>query len=86
MIPRPTVVPYVVRRTSELSAFEDALTMEWSPSPRTWKDPLPGERDDHGVLWARVPSSPGVGRPVYDEMHVGRQSECMRNIREVMTW
>lgn len=78
-IARPTVIPYVVSWDSELASPLDELTWELVPKPRlAYKGrPRAADRDGAGVLWGRVSSSPGVGRPHFDSMHPGRQWECM---------
>ena len=39
-----------------------------------------GDRDEHGVLWRRVPSRPGTGRPRFGEVHPLRQRRTMRRL------
>jgi hypothetical protein len=38
----------------------------------------PGDRDRHGVLWTRVTSRPGEGRPEFGKVHARRQRRAMR--------
>ncbi|MFF4701131.1 hypothetical protein [Streptomyces chattanoogensis] len=82
-IARPTLVPYVALWDSELPCLESELTLEVYPHPRLgYKGPArQDDRDEKGVLVARVSSSPGNGRPSYGEMHPGRQYECMSKLR-----
>ncbi|MFJ6214576.1 hypothetical protein ACIQGZ_14760 [Streptomyces sp. NPDC092296] len=40
-----------------------------------------GDRDDHGVLWSRNDSRPGLGQPVYARVHPHRQRYVMRGLR-----
>jgi hypothetical protein len=42
-----------------------------------YKDEEPYDRDRHGVLWNRMVSSPGVGRPHFASMHSHRQRRAM---------
>jgi hypothetical protein len=42
-----------------------------------YSDERPEDRDEHGVLWARIPSAPGSGRPVFEAMHSVRQREAL---------
>jgi hypothetical protein len=38
------------------------------------------DRDSNGVLWTRVPSRPGHGRPVFRQVHSLRQRRAMRRL------
>lgn len=38
------------------------------------------DRDANGVLWPRVPSSPGKGRPLFGKVHPIRQRRAMRRL------
>ena len=38
------------------------------------------DRDDRGVLWVRRPDSPGKGRPLFKDVHPGRQRRAMREL------
>lgn len=38
------------------------------------------DRDRHGLLWSRVTSCPGVGEPIYRQMHPLRQRRAMRRL------
>lgn len=40
-------------------------------------DEMMGDRDRYGVLWLRVTSRPGVGRPRFGVMHSSRQRRAM---------
>jgi hypothetical protein len=72
-------VPYVTAWNSErLPARTKVITR-----PLTgigYLDETPDDRDEHGVLWRRVPSSPGVGRPEFGNIHTPRQREAMRDL------
>ncbi|MFD0343995.1 hypothetical protein ACFVH0_35915 [Streptomyces sp. NPDC127117] len=76
-------VPYVVMWDSEQGVPERELTVDMKHQPRLAYrgDPRPSDRDGSGVLWARVSSSPGIGRPLYDCMHPSRQYETMFGLR-----
>ncbi|MEX2984278.1 hypothetical protein [Streptomyces sp. C36] len=82
-IARPTVVPYVTLWDSERPGLVSDLTLEVFPRPRLgYKGPAKrADRDERGVLVARVSSSPGKGRPIYSEMHPRRQYECARGLK-----
>ncbi|HEV8559185.1 MAG TPA: hypothetical protein VGR06_22805 [Actinophytocola sp.] len=38
------------------------------------------DRDEHGVLWRRVLSRPGAGRPLFGEIHTPRQRRAMQRL------
>ena len=38
------------------------------------------DRDDRGILWRRVPSLPGRGRPQFGKIHTTRQRRAMRDL------
>jgi hypothetical protein len=38
------------------------------------------DRDEHGILWRRIPSRPGRGRPLFGEVHPLRQRRAMRRL------
>jgi len=79
-LPRPTAIPYVVRRTDELGVSETALTTRPKGGGLCYRGERPGDRDAHGALWARVSLSRGRGRPVFNEMHPARQRACMESL------
>jgi hypothetical protein len=39
------------------------------------------DRDEHGVLWARMSWAPGQGRPVFGQVHPVRHRQVMRRLR-----
>jgi hypothetical protein len=39
------------------------------------------DRDEHGVLWARMSWAPGQGRPVFGQVHPLRHRQVMRRLR-----
>ncbi|CCB76528.1 conserved protein of unknown function [Streptantibioticus cattleyicolor NRRL 8057 = DSM 46488] len=45
-----------------------------------YADEHPYDRDADGVLWTRVPSSPGRGRPEFGTVHALRQRRAMRRL------
>ncbi|MFF7021368.1 hypothetical protein ACFY97_10170 [Streptomyces klenkii] len=78
---RPTVVPYVALWDSEIPGLESDLVLRHRPQLHiAYKDEQPEDRDPHGVLIGRVSSSRQQGRALYDEMHPGRQYECMLDL------
>jgi hypothetical protein len=42
-----------------------------------YSDEMPEDRDERGVLWARMQVAPGSGRPMFDRMHSVRQREAL---------
>ena len=45
-----------------------------------YADETLGERDENGVLWRRMPSCPGRGRPQFGQVHSLRQRRAMRKL------
>ncbi|MFJ2111904.1 hypothetical protein ACIOEX_08320 [Streptomyces sp. NPDC087850] len=45
-----------------------------------YADERPYDRDTDGVLWTRVPSLPGKGRPEFGRVHALRQLRAMREL------
>jgi hypothetical protein len=45
-----------------------------------YADERPGDRDEHGVLWARVSSRPGQGRPLFGKLHARRQLKAFTKL------
>lgn len=41
---------------------------------------LPGDRDDHGVLWRKVAEHPANGRPEFGRVHPARQRRAMNDL------
>ncbi|TDP93825.1 hypothetical protein [Labedaea rhizosphaerae] len=70
-------VPYVARWSAE----------EVLPAPLVetrqgiaYADESSVDRDGHRLLWTRVSSCPGVGEPLYRQMHPLRQRRAMRRL------
>lgn len=40
----------------------------------------PEDRDERGILWRRAPSRPGRGRPMFGDIHTGRQRQAMSEL------
>ncbi|WP_328916742.1 MULTISPECIES: hypothetical protein [unclassified Streptomyces] len=76
VFPRTDLVPYIAQWSGEVR-----------PGPRVvarrrgagigYADEKPYDRDSDSVLWARVPSMPGRGRPEYGQVHALRQRRAM---------
>jgi hypothetical protein len=50
------------------------------PSGIGYADETSVDRDEHGVLWRRVGSCPGRGRPQFGKVHPLRQRRAMRRL------
>ncbi|MBV9026460.1 MAG: hypothetical protein JO362_22305 [Streptomycetaceae bacterium] len=76
-LPRPTTVPYIAARSDELGGFEVELTVRRDGRGVGYGLEREGDRDARGVLWARVSTSDGTGRPLFDQVHPTRQRKCV---------
>ncbi|MFI8432768.1 hypothetical protein ACIGJO_03330 [Streptomyces sp. NPDC079020] len=78
----PLLTPYVASRSTDRGTPQSALTIEFTPNgPRlAYRDPRPGDRDNHGNLWVRVEESPDPGHVQYDSLHPTRQRTCMQHL------
>src|SRR5258708_881997 len=64
---RGAVVPYIAAWSGE-----EALTTQVVGRGRSgigFADETLTDRDENDVLWTRIPSRPGVGRPLYGQVH-----------------
>ncbi|SES27333.1 hypothetical protein [Actinokineospora terrae] len=76
----PTLtVPYITRWSTEATALGQ-LTRRPSGRGIAYRDEALGDRDKHGVLWARANSAPTVGRPSFGKIHPARQRRAMRRL------
>ncbi|MGV9426353.1 hypothetical protein ACWDO7_18935 [Streptomyces sp. NPDC003656] len=75
----PDKVPYITAWSSE--PLEDTLIVVQEMTGVSFEDETASDRDERGVLWARSPDTPGVGRPLYKKIHPGRQRQCMTDLR-----
>jgi hypothetical protein len=72
------LVPYITTWSGE-----DSLSTKVIEHPKSgiaFADETLGDRDDRGVLWRRVPSRPGLGRPQFGKIHPLRQRRAMRKL------
>lgn len=81
--PQPPVafdVPYITRWSGEA---DDSMPMTYRRRGTgvAYTDERSFDRDEHGVLWARMPSQPGRGRPQYGIVHFLRQRLAMSGLR-----
>jgi hypothetical protein len=77
MTPGRGVVPFVTPWSTEEVL---PATVIGSPSGIRYTDETLSDRDQHGVLWRRMPSRPGQGRPLFGQMHSLRQRKAMRQL------
>ncbi|RKN43874.1 hypothetical protein D7294_09265 [Streptomyces hoynatensis] len=70
-------VPFVAKWSGEEVTVGGALTVRPDGGGLAYRDAAAGDRDRHGVLWARVVRAPGVGRPDFRVMHPVRQRGAM---------
>jgi hypothetical protein len=75
--PKSLPVPYAAAWTGETGTAR-ALTVRRDGTGLCYRDEKPQDRDQHGVLWARMRQAPGDGRPKFGGMHPVRQWRAMR--------
>ncbi|PJE95637.1 hypothetical protein CUT44_21960 [Streptomyces carminius] len=75
--PKKVPVPYVAAWSAETVSVAGALTVRPGGAGLAYRDEVPGDRDRHGVLWARMSRSPGQGRPDFRKLHSHRQRRAM---------
>ncbi|WP_019629335.1 hypothetical protein [Actinomadura atramentaria] len=71
------VVPFITAWSSEEAPPATIISGERGIA---YADETVLDRDRHGVLWARNTSSPGVGRPLFKNVHHLRQRRAMRRL------
>lgn len=81
LVYRGVPVPYIASWDSETPAGTTSpdLILRRSDAGGSWltyTDEQPADRQ-YGVLWTRVPWSPGVGRPQFAGLHAIRQRMCL---------
>ena len=70
-------VPYITTWSAEQPLPATVVEL---PSGIAYADEILADRDDHGVLWQRMPSRPGHGRPQFGKVHSLRQRRAMRRL------
>jgi hypothetical protein len=75
---RGGVVPYIVVWSEEYEL--PARVVRGQLPGIGYADETSADRDRDGVLWARVSSRPGEGRPLYTRLHPLRQRRAMRRL------
>lgn len=68
-------VPFIASWSSETEAAQPAVTMR--RGRLAYVNERPYDRDSNGILWRRVPSTPGKGKPEYGKVHFLRQRQAM---------
>lgn len=71
-------VPYITTWSSE--AERPGLLIESHALGIAYADETLLDRDEHGILWRRMPSRPGGGRPLFGRVHSLRQRRAMRRL------
>jgi hypothetical protein len=72
------VIPYVTTWSTEQPL--PTAVIERPGSGIAYLDETLGDRDENGVLWQRMPSRPGQGRPEFGKVHPLRQRRAMRRL------
>jgi hypothetical protein len=67
-------VPFIASWSSETAA-QPEVTMR--RGRLAYLNERPYDRDSNGILWRRVPSTPGKGKPQYGKVHFLRQRQAM---------
>ncbi|CCB75152.1 conserved protein of unknown function [Streptantibioticus cattleyicolor NRRL 8057 = DSM 46488] len=76
-LPQPGIVPYITRWSAE----QPPPTRVIAKGRRlAYADERPYDRDTSGVLWTRVPSLPGKGKPRLGAVHALRQRRAMEEL------
>lgn len=70
-------VPYIAAWSSEQEQHTDLVVRRGRLG---YADELPFDRDRFGILWRRVGSSPGKGRPEFGKVHSLRQRRAMLRV------
>lgn len=72
------LVPYITTWSTEVPMPTTVV-----PHPQSgiaYADETLLDRDEHGVLWQRMPSQPGKGRPMFGQVHSMRQRRAMQRL------
>jgi hypothetical protein len=75
---RVVVAPYVSAWSAE--ELMPCWFMEVPGRGVAYVDERVTDRDEHGVLWARMSWAPGQGRPVFGQVHPLRHRQVMRRL------
>lgn len=72
------VVPYITSWSTEQPL--DTRLISHAETGIAYADETVGDRDGNGVLWNRIASRPGRGRPEFGKIHSLRQRRAMRRL------
>jgi hypothetical protein len=72
------IVPYIAAWSGEESLMTQVIGRGLSGIG--FADETLTDRDENNVLWTRIPSQPGKGRPLYGQVHSLRQRRAMRRL------
>src|SRR2546430_4416991 len=78
MIIGSAAIPYITSWSTEQPLPTTVIERPWSGIG--YVDETLADRDEHGVLWQRVPSRPGRGRAELGRVHPLRQRRAMRRL------
>jgi hypothetical protein len=78
--PRPDLVPYITQWSAEKSRAAPRVVVRRDGLGIGYAGERPYDRDGRGVLWNRVPSVPGKGRPEFGKVHDWRQVQAMERL------
>ncbi|OEV11444.1 hypothetical protein AN218_13015 [Streptomyces nanshensis] len=74
---RPQLVPYITQWSGERAPKSELVIRR---GRLAFADERPYDRDSNGVLWSRVPSQPGKGKPEFGKVHALRQRNAMERL------
>jgi hypothetical protein len=74
---RSAVVPYTTRWSAERTVSAAVVARH---AGIAFAGEVISDRDRCGVLWQRMLSRPGIGRPEFGDVHSGRQRRAMGNL------
>lgn len=72
------VAPYITAWSEEVGSQNELV--EVPGRGIAFADESVADRDSRGVLWFRMPFLPGVGRPVFGQVHPLRQRRAMQRL------
>jgi hypothetical protein len=75
---RAGLVPYITNWSGERPTRTPIVAK--GGSGIGYRRERPGDRDAHGVLWARYVRAPGIGEPQFSTVHPYRQRHAMRRL------
>ncbi len=76
----PVRVPYITTWTAETEAPRPWIVVRPGGNGIAYADETCVDRDQDGVLWGRMPSRQGAGKPLFGKVHPLRQRRAMRRM------